>query len=88
MEIKQNIFGKYKCPCCGFYTLIEAPINTFEDCPVCFWEIDGLQQTDADYKGGANHVSLNQAKENFKNFQAVEERFKDYVRPPLNIELA
>ena len=28
---------KYKCPCCGYYTL-EDEEGHFDICPVCFWE--------------------------------------------------
>ncbi|MCX6182772.1 MAG: CPCC family cysteine-rich protein [Bacteroidetes bacterium] len=81
-----NIFGKYKCPCCGFYTLNDKAENTFQFCPVCYWEDDGVQFQEPNYQGGANSVSLMQAKENFKSFGAIEERFKEYVRLPLEQE--
>lgn len=79
-------FKKYKCNCCGFYTLDEKPSNTFQICPVCFWEDDGVQFDDPSYEGGANEVSLDLAKKNFIKFGAVEERFKDNVRQPLSEE--
>ena len=60
-----NTIGNYKCPCCGFYTLNEKADNTFQICPVCYWEDDGVQLHEPDYEGGANNVSLMQAKENF-----------------------
>lgn len=82
-----NIFGKYRCPCCGFYTLNDKADNTFQICPVCYWEDDGVQFQEPNYQGGANGVSLIQAKENFKSFGAIEERFKNYVRPPLEQEI-
>ena len=47
-----NIFGKYKCPCCGFYTLKDKADNTFQICPVCYWEDDGVQFHDPNYQGG------------------------------------
>ena len=59
---------KYKCPCCGYKTLDEEPPETFDTCPVCSWEDDRVQYYDNDYKGGANRVSLNEAKENFKKY--------------------
>lgn len=77
---------KYACPCCGYFTLNEEADNTFQLCPVCYWEDDGVQLKDPTYEGGANRVSLNQAKRNFRKFSAIEERFKDYVRPPLEEE--
>lgn len=81
-----NAYRKYECPCCGYFTLEEETGNTFQICPVCYWEDDGIQFNDPTYEGGANSLSLNQAKENFRRFGAIEERFKGYVRPPLEEE--
>jgi hypothetical protein len=36
--------------------------------------------------GGANHVKLSEARENFKRFGATEERLRGYTRPPLASE--
>lgn len=47
--------NKYKCKCCGYYTLSEKPLDhngypgTFEICPVCFWEDDSIQYKNPDY---------------------------------------
>lgn len=84
--MESNILGKYKCPCCGFYTLNHKADNTFQLCPVCYWEDDGVQLHDPNYQGGANSISLIKAMENFKNFGAIEERFIKYVRPPFEEE--
>jgi hypothetical protein len=84
MGIKNN--NKHKCPCCGYFTLTCEADNTFQICPVCYWEDDGVQLNDPNYDGGANRVSLNQARENFKTFGAIEKRFKDYVRKPTDDE--
>lgn len=77
---------KHACSCCGYFTLSDEVGNTFQLCPVCYWEDDGVQLKDPAYEGGANRVSLNQAKRNFVKFGAIEERFKDYVRLPLEEE--
>lgn len=87
METRTNRFNKYQCPCCEYFTLNKPPDNTFQDCPVCFWEDDGLQLHNPDLAEGANWVSLNQAKQNFKEFGAIEKRFKEYVRAPLKEEM-
>ncbi len=78
---------KYICPCCGYRTLEEEPPGKFDICPVCYWEDDRVQYYDHDYKGGANHLSLNQAKENFKKYGVSDLEYKDYVRPPLEDEI-
>ena len=72
----------YPCPCCGYRTLPEPPPGTHEICDVCFWEDDGIQFDHPDYEGGANAVSLNEARLNYRAFAVSEVRFKLAVRPP------
>ncbi len=78
---------KYKCPCCGYYTYTEKPNGNYAICPVCFWEDDPIQLNDPDYTGGANTVSLNQARENFIKFGACEKDMRKYVRLPIEEEM-
>ena len=75
----------YPCPCCGYLTLSQK--ESFEICMVCYWQDDGLQAEKSDYEGGANQVSLNQARSNFNAFGASEEVFLDCVRKPLPEEM-
>ena len=77
---------RYACPCCGYLTLDEAPTGTYDICKVCFWEDDGVQFRDPDYPGGANRVSLNEARESFHQHGVSDPRFKANVRPPLTDE--
>lgn len=63
------------------------PNGSFEICPVCYWESDNVQNTDPAYEGGANQISLLQAKANFVKFGAVHEKFSKYVRDPLPEEI-
>jgi hypothetical protein len=77
---------RYACPCCDYLTLREAPSGTYEICPVCFWEDDGVQFHNPDYEGGANRVSLNQAREHCRTQGVSEPRFKANVRSPLSEE--
>jgi len=69
------------CPCCGFLTL-ELDEGDYDICPVCFWEDDPVQLRDPHDGGGANRVSLDQARRNYRRYAVSEERFKDDVRPP------
>ncbi len=78
---------KYQCPCCGYYTLISKAENSFQICPVCYWEDDGVQLNDIDYEGGANKISLKQARLNFKKIGAIEEKYLKDVRHPLEDEM-
>ncbi len=79
---------KYQCPCCGFYTFEEPPDGNYDICPVCYWEDDPVQLADEAYSGGANHVSLAQARRNFLAFGACERECIPYVRAPLEDEKA
>jgi hypothetical protein len=76
---------KYKCPCCEFKTL-DSPQGFFDICPVCYWEDDNIQRNDPNYKGGANDISLNDARQNYKNIGAMSSEYLIYVRPPLEDE--
>lgn len=67
------------CPCCGYLTLDER--GNYEICPVCYWEDDGGDGT------GPNHMTLEEARENFQRLGAVREDFVRLVRPPLPEEL-
>ena len=72
----------YPCPCCGCLTLGEEPSGTFEICDVCGWEDDNVQFENPSFEGGANDVSLNQAKENYKKFGAIGEDAVKFSRKP------
>ena len=50
-----------KCPCCGKQYLDEYSI-----CAVCGWEHDPIQRDHPDLEGGANKMSLNEAREAYK----------------------
>lgn len=73
---------KYACPCCGYRTLYKVPPRCYAICPVCYWEDDPVQFDDPDYVGGANNVSLNQARKNFLEFGASERQWEGRVRAP------
>lgn len=73
---------KHPCPCCGYLTLSEPKRGSFEICPVCYWEDDRVQFEEPDERVGANAVSLNDARRNFKEYGAVSERNRAFVRPP------
>ncbi len=69
---------KCKCPCCEHITLSEE--RKWEICDVCFWEDDLFQYNSPDYEGGANGVSLNQARKNFKKFGPSKKERLAYVK--------
>ena len=63
---------QYQCPCCGFLTLDEEPPGTFDICTVCGWEDDNVQFDDPDFAGGANTMSLNEAKKAYHEGREVD----------------
>lgn len=73
---------KYKCPCCGYFTFDNKPDGSYDICKVCFWEDDPIQLGDPTYEGGANKVSLIQAKMNYIEFGACEHEMIPCVRKP------
>ena len=78
----------FACPCCGYYTLDEKPPGTYQICPVCWWEDDPVQFEDPTYPGGANELSLAQARENFRSMRVSDPRLKRHAREPLPEELS
>ena len=81
-----NEVKKYQCPCCGNYTISEKPPGTYEICPVCYWEDDDVQYSDPGFEGGANDMSLNEAREKYLKIGAIGSEFLSKVRKPLEVE--
>ena len=58
-----------KCACCDNYTL---PLRSFyEICPLCGWQDDDIQNDDPNFAGGANDMSLNEAKEAYRQGKPI-----------------
>jgi hypothetical protein len=75
-----------RCLCSGCRTL-STPC-AFELCPVCWWQDDGQDESDADVvRGGPNGaLSLTIARANFLAFGASDRRFLGRVRAALPTE--
>ncbi len=56
---------KHNCPVCGKYEFESR--NCMDICESCDWCDDAIQEDNPDYKGGANKMSLNEAREAYKN---------------------
>lgn len=56
-----------KCPCCG-----KTMVGEYDVCSVCNWENDPIQLWKPDRKGGANRMSLNEAREAFQKGEPVK----------------
>ncbi len=72
----------YRCPCCNYRTLDER--GGYDICPVCFWEDDGQDDSDADtVRGGPNgYLSLSEARKNFNEIGASHPKRLPHVRKP------
>jgi hypothetical protein len=78
----EKVATRYRCPCCGYRTL-DAP-GAMELCPVCWWEDDGQDDSDAfRVRLTVNgQLSLNEARTSYARCGASDPRFLPYVRKP------
>ena len=68
MKRKNRYMSKYRrCPVCKHF-VEKLP---YEICSVCWWEADEIQEQYPDYSGGANKVSLNEARAGFRKGKTV-----------------
>lgn len=65
--LNSNETNKSLCPCCG-----KAYSGEYDICSVCGWENDPNQSWNPNLSGGANEMSLNQAREAYKSGQPVQ----------------
>ena len=59
------------CPVCGMYKF-EMDDN-YEICKICKWENDGLQMDEPNSNEGANFLSLNQARDEWRKHNTAVE---------------
>jgi hypothetical protein len=76
---------RYACECCGFRTLTQ--FGQLRICSVCFWEDDPVQNESSQFSGGANSLSLDQARQNFVKIGASQREFLNKVRSPTADEM-
>lgn len=57
---------KISCPCCG-----KTLVDEYEICDVCEWENDPIQFDHPERAGGANKMSLNEARKAYKRKERV-----------------
>lgn len=72
---------KYKCLCCGYYTLDG---EQYDICPVCYRENGWINTPDGTNKG----LTLAEMRDNYKKFKACNRKFVHYVRPPFKHEIS
>jgi len=84
---------QYHCPCCGSLTLPGR--NSYDICPVCFWEDDGTGEapvlhpfhSEPTLQSPANSgLTLTEARANYARCGACEPSMVQYVRPPTEEE--
>lgn len=79
---------KYKCLCCGYYTLDETICDI---CHVCGWEDTGI--TDLDIYDGLNHdsylrsINLREGITNYNKYGTSTEYMLPYLRKPYPYEM-
>src|SRR5215475_8120424 len=79
-EKRARVLARFPCDVCGHRTLDRKA--AWEICPVCFWEDDEWYTG-----GGANDVTLEQARTNYGLFGAAEQRCVKSVRKPTATEI-
>ena len=60
---------KFPCPCCLSLVYMQPSTGDYSICPICMWEDDPVQMDDPNYIGGANRLSLNQARREYQTKQ-------------------
>ncbi|MFF8266320.1 CPCC family cysteine-rich protein [Streptomyces sp. NPDC016562] len=72
---------RYPCPCCG-HRVLDAMPGSYEICPLCLCEDDGVQFRWPTMHGGANKVSLIEAQLTYQDFGACDQHGRQYARRP------
>ena len=78
---EESVSRKYTCPCCGYKTFVNDR-DAEEICKICYWQNDIDQVINPNYDGGANEVSLSQARKNYLEFGASDKRYMFVVERP------
>jgi hypothetical protein len=65
-----QVSDSYPCLCCG-HCVLDAMPGSYEICPVCFWEDDGVQFRWPTMDGGADKVSLREAQRNYQDLEII-----------------
>lgn len=73
----------YPCPACGFEVFDDVS-GSYDICPVCDWEDDGVQLKFPVMQGGANGESLFEKQQKEIKYLPLEvKEIKGYKRDPL-----
>ncbi len=78
-SLEGSLPGWLPCPVCQYRTF--ETIGAWDTCPVCGWNSDPVQETMQDDPTGANGISLNEARRNFKAFRAITQEKLEHLDP-------
>lgn len=67
MIVDGKVIFPHQCPVCQQHNF-KAP---FEDCPVCSWANDVVQEDYPDLGGCGNYMSLNEARKAYKEGKRI-----------------
>lgn len=70
--MSQPTIAQFPCPCCSSHEISE--VGGYEICSICGWEDDPVQSRYPELAGGANKVSLNQARRIWLERQSLKQR--------------
>lgn len=59
--------SQIKCPCCG-----KTQVDEYDICEECKWENDPVQLSKPDFPGGANQMSLAEARKAYAEGRPVK----------------
>ena len=62
----------WNCPVC--HTDNQGDFPDYNFCDTCDWQDDPTQRADPAYSGGANNISLNQFKKEWRVGQSIQNR--------------
>ena len=68
---------KFQCPCCDYFSLDR--LAEYDICRVCYWEDDGNDLNSLDAHSGPNHMTLREARTNFREFGACDNAMQKKV---------
>ena len=82
----KNEHGYYACCCCGYHVLDDAP-QSFDVCPVCYWQDAGFDWNMYWWNFAENGLSLEDGRRNFEETGVSNRTSTKCVRSPLPDEL-
>jgi hypothetical protein len=68
-KVEGNLPTWLPCPICGYHTF--EIVGDWDNCSVCGWNSDPVQEAMHDDPTGANGISLNEARRNYEQFGAI-----------------